>query len=196
MAQPVTPISPTDEPYTSEQPLFISLPLDLMTGTHTPPTRRIRTDNGQQGFYDGREFRTYYEFTANTVFKIVVPINTILWNLSLILLEGECRMETVVGGTEGGSFSTILPVFGRNNMSERPEPFYTPVVTIAAGGTHTGGTVLDVIINKTSGNANFSGTVGASAGDERGVSPNTYYFRLTVTGTTRGMLRTHWEERP
>lgn len=195
MAVKVTIVDEYDQQTTSDTPLFVSFPDDLMTGTDTLPTRRIRTDNGQQGFYDGREFRTYYEFTANTVFKIVVPVNTILWNLSLILLEGECRMETVVGGTEGGTF-TPLTIFGRNNMTERPEPLYTNQVTIAQGGTHTGGSVLDVIINKTSGNANFAGTVGASTGDERGVAPNTYYFRLTVTGTTRGMLRTHWEERP
>jgi len=124
MAVKVTIADEYDQQHTTDNPLFVTLPLDLMTGNDTHPTRRIRTDNGQQGFYDGREFRTYYEFTANTVFKIVVPINTILWNLSLILIEGECRMETVVGGTEGGVFTPIT-IFGRNNMTERPEPFYT-----------------------------------------------------------------------
>jgi len=196
MAQNITPVNADDTAYSSETPLYVTLPLDLMTGTGTNPTRRLRVDSGQQGFYDGREFRTYYEFTADTVFKIVVPLDTILWSLGISLLEGECRLETVVGGTEGGTFSTILPIFGRNNMSDRPTPLYTNQVTIAAGGTHTGGTLLDVLRNKTSDNANFAGAVGVDAGDERGVAANTYYFRLTVTGTTRGTLRCHWEERP
>lgn len=196
MAQPVTPVSADDIQYSTDNPLFVILPLDLMTDGGDGPNRRIRVDSGQTGFFAGREFRTYYEFTTDTVFKIVVPVDTILWFLGINLLQGECRLETVAGGTEGGTFSTVLPIFGRNNMSERPEPFYTPQVAISAGGTHTGGTVLDVLLNKTADNANFAQSVGAGEGDERGIAAGTYYFRLTVTGTTRGNLKTWWEERP
>jgi hypothetical protein len=196
MATPVTLVDENGNLYTTEGPLFVSFPLDLLTDGGTGPNRRLRVDEGQTGFFAGREFRTYFEFTANTVFKIVVPINTVLWFLGITLLEGECRLETVAGGTEGGTFSTILPIFGRNNMTERPMPYYTPQVTLAAGGTHTGGTVLDVLVNKTSDNSNFAASVGATTDDERGVGPNTYYFRLGVTGTTRGVLKTWWEERP
>jgi hypothetical protein len=167
-----------------------------MTDGGDGPNRRLRVDVGQTGFFAGREFRTFYEFTTDTVFKVVVPINTILWFLGINLLSGEARLETVAGGTEGGTFSTILPIFGRNNMSERPEPFYTPQVVISAGGTHTGGTILDVLRNKTSDNANFAGAVGVNSSDERGVAAATYYFRLTVTGTTSGTLKVNWEERP
>ncbi len=161
---------------------------------NAPPPPRLRVDSGNRGFDDGREFRIFHEFTGNTVFKTVVPVNTILWALNISLLEGECRLETVVGGTEGGTFTPIT-IFGRNNMTERPFPFYTNRVTASQGGTHTGGTVLDVLLNKTSDNSNFAASVGASTGDERGVAPNTYYLRLTVTGTTRGILKLRWEER-
>ncbi len=196
MGTPVTLVDENGNLYTTESPLFVTFPLDLLTDGGDGPNRRLRVDEGQTGFFAGREFRTFYEFTANTVFKIVVPINTILWFLGINVLEGECRLETVAGGTEGGTFSTVLPIFGRNNMSERPTPFYTPQVAISAGGTHTGGTVLDVLLNKTADNANFAQSVGAGGGDERGVAAGTYYFRLTVTGTTRGNMKVWWEERP
>lgn len=169
---------------------------DLLTDGGDGPNRRLRVDVGQTGFFSGREFRTFHEFTTDTVFKVVVPINTILWFLDINLLEGECRLESVVGGTEGGSFSNTLPIFGRNNMTERPEPFYTNQVVITSGGTHTGGTILDVLLNKTSDNSNFASSVGTATGDERGVAANTYYLRLTVTGITRGILKVWWEERP
>lgn len=171
-------------------------PLDLLTDGGTGPNARFRVDVGQTGFFAGREFRTFYEFTTATVFKVVVPVNTIVWQVGVELLEGEARLETVVGGVEGGTFGVTLPVFGRNTMTERPSPFYTPQVVITAGGTLTGGTVIDVLRNKTGGNENFAGSIGIGEGDERGVAPGTYYFRLTVTGTTRGLLRTWWEERP
>jgi hypothetical protein len=186
----------TSVPVSEDDPVPIIQPLDLMTDGGDGPNRRLRVDVGQTGFFAGREFRTYYEFTTDTVFKIVVPINTILWFLGINLLSGEVRLETVAGGTEGGTFSTVLPIFGRNNMSERPEPFYTPQVVISAGGTHTGGTILDVLRNKTSDNSNFAGAVGVNSSDERGVAAATYYFRLTVTGTTSGTLKVNWEERP
>lgn len=169
---------------------------DLLTDHGNGPNRRLRVDVGQTGFFAGREFRTFFEFTANDVIKVVVPVNVILFGLGVTLTAGQMRLETVVGGTEGGSFSNVLPIFGRNNMTERPLPLYTPVVTMASGGTHTGGTVLDVLLNKVADNAVFASSVGATEGDERGVGAGTYYFRITVTGTTAGVLKARWEERP
>lgn len=73
----------------------------------------------------------------------------------------------------------------------------TPTVVLTAGGTHTGGTELDVVRLKTASNNTQVSTVGDTEGDERGISPGTYYFRLTslsaeaVTGT----LHLAWEQR-
>lgn len=195
MATPVTLVDENGNLYTTDGPLFVSLPLDLMTDGGTGSERRLRVDQAQTGFFEGKEFRTYYEFNAARVFKIVVPVNTIVWQIAVNLLEGECKLETVVGGTEGGTFTPVT-VFPRNNMTDRPLPYYTNQVLVSSGGTQTGGTVLDVLLNRTANNANFAQSVGSSSGDERGVAPNTYYFRLTVTGTTRGNLRFWWEERP
>ena len=196
MAAPVTLVDEQGRLYTTDGPLYVSLPRDLMTDGGDGPNRRLRVDDGQTGFFAGREFRAYHEFTANTVFKVVVPINVILWDLSILLSAGQARLETVVGGTEGGSFSVPVPVFPRNTMTERQTPLYTNQVAISSGGTHTGGTVLDILVNKTADNSNFSASAGSEGGDERGIGPGTYYFRLTVTGTTSGIIKARWEERP
>ena len=166
------------------------------------PNQRLRVDVGQTGFFAGREARTFREIDLATgttlVIKAVVPINIILFGLSLFLTNGSVKVETMVGGTEGGTFSETLPIFPRNTMSERPSPFYTPVVTLTAGGTHTGGTVLDVLLAQTTNVGSQSASVGVETGDERGVGAGTYYFRLTASGSGNsiGVFKARWEERP
>jgi len=168
----------------------------LMTSLVKP---RIRVDVGQTGFFEGREFRTFKEWvaptTATEVIKVVVPINVILFELSVELDAGTVRVETVIGGTEGVAFSTALPIFPTNTMTEKPQPPYVNQVLLTTGGTLTGGTLLDPLRGKTSDNSNFSSSVGASSGAERGVGPATYYFRITLTAAT-GVFKARWEERP
>lgn len=176
------------------------------------PNSRLRVDVGQTGFFAGREFRTYKEFYVASstqilpgvtyVIKAVVPINIILASLEVALDNGFLRMRTFAGGTEGGSFSETLPIFPKNNMSERPTPFYTPQVILTAGGTHNAaGTLLDVVRLKVQNNANSSATaaVAGSDADSRGVSVGTYYFLLTNIGGVdplEGTFHARWEERP
>lgn len=160
---------------------------------------RIRVDVGEPSFFDGRQFRTFKELNltlgSTYVIKAVVPKNVILYGLELALTSGEVKLSTVVAGTEGGSFSETLPIFPRNTMSERPTPFYTPTVVLTAGGTHTGGTVLDMIWLKTADNSNFANSVGGAPGDERGVGAGTYYFRLNAVIAATGTFKARWEER-
>ena len=163
------------------------------------PNQRIRVDVGQTGFFAGREFRTLKEWptdtTATYVIKAVAPLNIILFDLRIGCDEGSARIETLLGGTEGGAFAETLPIFNRNTMTERPAPLYTQQVVLTAGGTLTGGTLLDVMRVKTSRNSSFASSVGAASGDERGIAANTYYFRITLTGFI-GIFRAWWEERP
>lgn len=160
---------------------------------------RIRVDVGQTSFFEGREFRTFKEWTTATtstyVVRIIVPVNTILTELSIHVEEGSARVESIAGGTPGGTFAETLPIFSTNTMTEIPQPPYVGQVTLTAGGTHTGGTLLDPLRVKTSGNSNFASSVGESAGGPRGVVPGTYYFRITLTGAI-GTFKARWEERP
>ena len=173
-------------------------PFDLMTDADgTGPNRRLRVDVEQTGFSAGRQFRMFREITDNTAFvmRATVPVNTVLFSLEAALIEGELRIETVVGGTPGGTFGTPVPTFNRNNMTDAPA--YAGQVVLEEGGTHTGGTLLDILQAKTADVANFAGNVGASGDDKRGVLPGTYYFRVTIpTATCRGVISARWEEHP
>lgn len=170
---------------------------------------RLRVDPDQTSFWEGREFRTFKELniaaSAEYVVKAVVPINIILVKLEVSIESGFVRVGTYAAGTAGGSFSETLPIFNANNMSAGNDHrrnysgnVYTAQTVLTAGGTHTGGTELDVIRLKTASVTVQAQSVGLSSFDQRGVSANTYYFRLlnlssqdAVTGT----FKTRWEER-
>jgi hypothetical protein len=187
---------------TGDGELRVVLPDKLITdGGIAGDNPRVRVDVGQTGFFDGREFRTFKELnipgSGSYVVKVVAPINVILFGLIADIEAGHLRMETVVGGTEGGSFSETLPIFKRNNMSTAPA--YTGQVVLTAGGTHTGGTVIDVLRLKTNNISGQASSVGNVEGDERGVAANTYYFRFTnlsASDVITGTFRARWEERP
>lgn len=165
---------------------------------------RVKVDIAQTGFFEGREFRTFKELNLATgstyVVRAVVPLNIILFGLSLSLETGQVRLATVVGGAESGTWAETLPIFGRNNMAVGPHrrSAYVPQVVLTAGGVLTGGTEIDVLRIKTGANANFSGSVGAESSDERGVGANTYYFKLVASGPDPavGVFKARWEERP
>lgn len=171
------------------------------------PNARLRVDVAQTGFFAGREVRTFKEFAAATtatyVIKIVVPVNTILFEFQVQEEAGTVRIETLTPGsgiTEGGTFSETLPSIVTNNMTEKPQPPYVPVVSLTAGGTLTGTgtpgvTLLDVSRIKAAANSNFASTVGSEGGAERGVPPATFYWRFTFTDFI-GVIKARWEERP
>lgn len=190
--------------------------IDMLDGTHAermiaqPPAflltgttrQRIRVEQGDHAFFEGRQARTFREFSigagATLVLKIVVPVNTILIQQGFEVDNGSLRVTNLVGGTEGGTFSETLPVFNKNNMSDVPTPVYVPQVVFTAGGTHTGGTPLDIhrIVAATA--TAQQSTVGNIVGDERGVAANTYYIRHENfgSGSATGTLFFIWEERP
>lgn len=174
-------------------------PIKLMTDDNGVYSR-IRVDVGQTGFFAGREARTFYEFSiasgATQVIKVVAPTNTIIQNFLVELELAEIRVELVVGGTEGGTFNTALPIFKTNTMSTASS--YTPQVTMNRGGTHTGGTVVDLLTAVSGSNAQKSVASSASENLPQGFPAGTYYIRLINTdgNTANGIFRTRWEERP
>lgn len=161
---------------------------------------RLRVDVGQTGFFAGREARTFYQFEiasgATQVIKVVSPTDTIVQSFSVELDLAEIRVELVVGGTEGGTFNTPLPIFKTNTMSTASD--YTPQVTMNRGGTHTGGTVVDLLVSISGANANKSVSQSASENQPQGFSAGTFYIRLTNTdgNIAKGIFRARWEERP
>lgn len=181
-------------------PVVVSIPPQALLTDDLDGRPRMRVDVGQTGFFDGREFRTFRRLSlssgATLVVKAVVPVNTILFGMSLDVVEGWADIETVTGGTEGGSFPETLPIFNRNSMTTAPS--YAPQVVLTAGGTHTGGTVLDAISARSSGATAQAASVGVSTADERGIAPGTYYFRVANpgNGSVTGIWHARWEERP
>lgn len=164
---------------------------------------RLQVDVAQTSFFTGHEFRTFYEFSiaaaASFVIKAVVPVNTILHSLSLSVDAGGIRLSTALGGTEGGTFGTTLPVIPKNRMTEVPAPVYVPQTTITGGGTITGHTVIDVVrLVAATGQSSTVAIVGGGEDDERGVAPGTYYWILENISnqTATGTFHANAEERP
>lgn len=169
---------------------------------------RLLSDVARTSFYEGREFRIYKELnipaSQTYVQKIVVPVNIIIYGASIAIDGGWIRAASVVGGTEGGVFTAmsrfaVNGMTGVNRRSDYSGAVYQPQVTFSEGGTHTGGTELDVVRAKTSNNNNNASSVGEVGQDERGIPPGTYYFRfLNLSGSDAGtgMFRFRWAELP
>lgn len=179
----------------------VEFPPDLMTDKNKD-SRRLRVDVGQTGFFAGRSFRTFKEYTIPTatavVIQITVPVDIILEGMGIQVDDGHIHLYAYAGdATPSGSFSNSLPVIGANRMLSRPAPYYTSVVTAADGGSITGGTLLDVLSVKTVNSSNQSTTQDAAVAGERGLPPGTYYIKLlnTSTGDASVIFKARWEER-
>lgn len=173
---------------------------------------RLKVDVGQTSFFEGREARTFKELSlaasSTYVIQVVVPINVILTEIAVVVALGDLRLSTLVGGTPGGTFNQPLPVFNINNMTPGVDHrntytgvggIYVPVTTLVGGGTHTGGTELDVTRLKAAAANNNAATVPAGEGSVRGIAPGTYYFKLqnlAVSDALSGTFKVRWEERP
>lgn len=167
---------------------------------------RVKVDAAQTSFFEGREFRSFKELNipalTTYVIRAIVPQDIILYGLTPDIESGWLRMGTYLGGTPGGTFSETLPALPRNNMSVGGNRLValTSTIALTAGGTHSGGTELDVLRVKTGSNVGnqASSSVGVTVGDERGVGAGTYYFRLQnlhATDAVVGTLHVSWEER-
>jgi hypothetical protein len=161
---------------------------------------RMRVDVGQTGFFAGREFRTFYEFSipsgTTEVIRVVSPINTILQMLHFEIDLAELRIELRTGGTASGTWSTSLPILPANSMTSASG--YSPQVTMTTGGAHTGGTVIDLY--KLYSGANQNKAISSHIDDAlpQGFAASTFYILMQNTdgATATGIFRTRWEERP
>lgn len=184
-------------------------PLDILTDGGTGPNARFRVDQGQTGLFARRVWRISHEFTGlNTtplVLKVVVPVNFMLYYQGLSVDAGGVvlRAYRSTQGTEGGTFSTAIPLISANTMTEEPE--YTFQAAVTTGGTFTpsappAGTAVETLRVLTSGATAQQSTVGGEAVNERGLAAGTYYLvfsRMTgVSGDCAGVYTLIVEERP
>lgn len=173
-------------------------PAFLLSGT---TKQRLRVDVGEPGFFEGRQFRTFREFSiaagATLTLRFVTPVNIILLSQGLEIDSGSLRVQNISGGTPGGTFAEALPIIAQNTMSERPTPIYASQMVVTAGGTVTGGTVLDNHRAVAATATAQQTTVGSTVGDSRGIGANTYYVTYQNFGgnTATGTLFYRWEER-
>lgn len=176
-------------------------PLKLMTDDNGDYAR-LRVDVGQTGFFAGREFRTLLEFDIGNNEEIVIKVTSacdvILTMFGALLVQSDLRVELIEGGTEGGTFNNALPILKTNNMSTASD--YASQVTMAYGGTHTGGTVVDVLLLNAGVDQGNRRAVDTSAAEEYpiGFPAGTYYLKLENTNSADalGIFRARWEERP
>lgn len=176
-----------------------SFPSYKDTGTKDG-AKRVLTDSELSSFYDGRQFRTFWEFAiasgATAYMKVVVPVDSILRTQELDIDAGGLRFSTIAGAvTETTPFSTPLTAFRKNNMARAAA--VTPSIQFFIGGVITGGTTIDVK-RRRSGQGSGRATVGGTVSDVRGVAPATYYFKFENIDNVEatGVYSGFWEELP
>jgi len=172
---------------------------------------RVRVDPGQTGFFEGREFRSYFEFSteastalavgATRDFKFVSPVDFILQSQVLELDTGGVRIQAFIGATDGGGWSTV-PVIAKNRSPARrefPTGYYVGQATFLTGGTFSGGTQVDVLRGRTASQSVAAVNVDASQDATRYLPAGTYFLRMQplvgVNDTSQGIYSISWEER-
>lgn len=177
----------------------MALPADLMTDGNGA-YRRLRVDSGQTGFFAGREAMTFQRFDISTgtnrIIKLVSPVDFVIQTIGAALLVGKLDIELRSGGTEGGTFNVPLTVSRTNTMSSAPA--YTPQITLASGGTHTGGNTLGVLLLDAGSQLQHLQEFVANNELPVGLAAGTYYVHLINTdgSDAEGVFRIRWEERP
>ncbi|WPE28071.1 hypothetical protein PshuTeo1_38060 [Pseudomonas hunanensis] len=183
---------------------YIVPPRDLHTDNQGH-NQRLRVDPGQTGFFTRRMWRISFEFTGlaatPVVLKVVVPVNFIIHHQALAVDEGGCALRAYRSeqGTEGGAFSTPVPLYSANFMDE--EPPYVFQSSVATGGTFTtsAGAVETTRVRAANATAQAT-TVSGSTFGERGLAAGTYYLQLSnlpgVSGSSSGVYTLIVEERP
>lgn len=182
-------------------------PLELLTGT---TNQRLRTDNGQTGFFERRMWSLNYEFsTANPiaatplVFRFVIPVNFIIHAHFLTVDQGGLTLRTYEAsqGTPGGTFGSPQILIAENRMTEAPE--YAIQAQVVSGGTFTptGGQVpITPLRVRTAGATAQQSSVGNGTVSEKGRAAGTYYAVLSrmtgVSGDCTGVYTIVIEERP
>lgn len=158
-------------------------------------------DTYRQGFVDGREFRSFFEFNiaagATVVMRYTATVDFIIKVQDLTVDDGSIRFEAVGQGTTGGIW-TALPMIGKNRMAQKPLPAYAAQNVFEQGGTVTGGFPTEIFRVVAAGATAQKTTVGASRATERALPAGVYHLKLENfgTGAATGVYSLEIEERP
>lgn len=178
-------------------PLVVTYPHTSLLCTPFSAYNRLKVQQGDYAFDDGRVWRAFYKFSIPTgtsaYLKVVVDAPIHLRKIHLNLISSEILLSTIAGGAEGTAFTVPVPALNRNNIPDTP--VHLPDITMTAGGTQSGGLVIDQIWGKSGNNANFSMGISADDEDKRGIAAGTYFYRLENTdgATANGILSAGWE---
>lgn len=173
---------------------------------------RARVDVGQTGFFEGREFRSYFEFSAEKTtsiavggtrtFKFTCPVDFILQGQALEVDKGGVSLRVFTGTTDGGGWTSV-PVIAKNRSPTRREfstGYYVGQATLQTGGTFTLGTEGDVLRARTASQTVSATNVGATQDDARFLPAGSYFIRVApltgVNDPSEGIYSIAWEERP
>lgn len=175
---------------------------------------RARVDVGQTGFFEGREFRSYFEFSTDVspstailvggsrFFKFTSPVDFVLQSQIVEVDKGGVRVRAFINATDGGGW-TAVPVIAKNRSPNRRQfntGYYVGQATFSTGGTFTGGTEVDVLRARTASQTVAAANVGAAQDDERYLPAGSYYIIIQplagVNDTSEGTYSISWEERP
>ena len=176
----------------------LKLPVPVMSTSDDPATARLKVDISQTGFFEGRQFRFEYEVSTPIVFKFNAPANFILQSQELLSHDGTATLAVYLAnqGVAAGTFDQVITPVNNNAMSDAPS--YTPVISIASGGTFTPSdndpNFSREYIKAVSATATAQrSTVGGNAVPERGLPAGEYYLVFTGDDASYRLL---YEERP
>lgn len=155
------------------------------------------SDEASPLFKAGRTFRSFKKLNipgnSTYVVKIVLPSPVYFTKFDLSVASSTLDVETVSGGTEGGTFNDSWPLIKLNLTKPTP---YAVQTSLVGGGTHTGGTVIDYSGVKTDGNATRGSSIIERDESIRGVAAGTYYWRFInrTADVLTGSVKVEWEE--
>lgn len=149
-----------------------------------------------KGFWSGRQFRAYREFTLTANQSITLRFTAtkpfLLTHQQVYLISGDVRVVIRTGVTPAGAWTPLATVNPKFRIGMEP----VSTVQIDQGGTVTGGTEREVIL-AAAGTGGAIKTAGSFGEDQsyRGLPAAMFYQTITAgpNGAT-GMYLLEWED--
>lgn len=187
-------------------------PSDILT-SNKYAIRRLQVDQGNTGFFDGREFYFFreIEMSAGESLWTRITVNSSQDGLIIRSQNIECEEGTLrfrvwtdtsltnppTFSSPDGITSNVLPA---NTLPTAPS--YTRKTVIENGGDADAdfdgsASVLEVLRAKTEGNGRKATSSYTQVGGERGVGPGTYWLQFEALGNSDvvGLYNLIFEER-